>query len=123
MTKRDTNLRDRLLAECHGCDGGIAVRALSEAIMIIIMNAAPNVERAVADVDGLACWMRLSITEGFDQFLAMRQSITSSARARIDGEISRPSAFATIRLMTSSNLVGCSTSLAAEREDQPAWLP
>jgi hypothetical protein len=78
MTKRDTNLRDRLLAECHGSDAGIAVRALSEAIMIITMNAAPNVDKAVADVDGLAHWMRVSVAEGFDQFLAMRQP-----RARI----------------------------------------
>ena len=36
-------------------------------------------------------------------------SITSSARASSDGGTSRPSAFAALRLMTSSNLVGCST--------------
>jgi hypothetical protein len=34
-------------------------------------------------------------------------SITSSARARSVGGISRPSAFAVLRLITSSNLVGC----------------
>ena len=34
-------------------------------------------------------------------------SITSSARASIAGGISRPSAFAVLRLTTSSNLVGC----------------
>jgi hypothetical protein len=36
-------------------------------------------------------------------------SITSSARASSVGGISIPSAFATTRLMTRSNLVGCST--------------
>ncbi len=72
MIERDT-LRDRLLAECHGSDGGIAVRTLAECIMIICMNTAPTVDRAVADVDALAHSMRVSVVEGFDQFLAMRQ--------------------------------------------------
>ena|ERR1700730_3557256 len=36
-------------------------------------------------------------------------SMTSSARARSEGGIARPSAFAVLRLMTSSNFVGCST--------------
>ena len=36
-------------------------------------------------------------------------SITSSARASSDGGIVRPSALAVLRLMTSSNFVGCST--------------
>src|SRR5205823_3615348 len=35
-------------------------------------------------------------------------SITSSARASSVGDTSRPSAFAVLRLMTSSNFVGCS---------------
>src|SRR5262249_31689366 len=39
-------------------------------------------------------------------------SITSSARASSVGGISRPSAFATIRLTTRSNLVGCSTGMS-----------
>jgi hypothetical protein len=39
----------------------------------------------------------------------MLYSITSSARARKDGENSRPIAFATLRFTTRSNLVGCST--------------
>src|SRR5258707_4139564 len=38
-----------------------------------------------------------------------RYSITSSARARSDGGISRPSALARIKLMTKSNLVDCIT--------------
>src|SRR6516164_6074118 len=40
-------------------------------------------------------------------------SITSSARASSVGEISRPSALAVLRLITSSNLVGCSTGSSA----------
>ena len=36
-------------------------------------------------------------------------SITSSAMASTPGGMSRPSDFAVLRLMTSSNLVGCST--------------
>ena len=39
--------------------------------------------------------------------LAPPHSITSSARASSVGGTSRPSAFAVLRLMTSSNLVGC----------------
>src|SRR5215475_2015201 len=35
--------------------------------------------------------------------------MTSSARARIDGGIVRPSALAVLRLTTSSKVVGCST--------------
>jgi hypothetical protein len=35
--------------------------------------------------------------------------MTSSARTRIDCGKVRPSAFAALRLMTSSNVVGCST--------------
>src|SRR5215471_9699747 len=40
-------------------------------------------------------------------------SITSSARASSVGGTSRPIAFATIRLTTRSNLVGCSTGRSA----------
>jgi hypothetical protein len=42
-----------------------------------------------------------------------RYSITSSARASSVGGISRPSVFAVLRLMTSSNLVGCITGKSA----------
>ena len=45
--------------------------------------------------------------------LAPFHSITSSARASSVGEISRPSAFAVLRLMISSNLVGCITGRSA----------
>src|SRR5262249_19248062 len=39
--------------------------------------------------------------------------ITSSARASTEGGMVRPSAFAVLRLITSSNLVGCSTGRSA----------
>src|SRR5262249_51220994 len=39
-------------------------------------------------------------------------SITSSARSRNEFGIVRPSALAVVRLMTSSNLVGCSTGMS-----------
>jgi hypothetical protein len=42
-----------------------------------------------------------------------RYSITSSARASTGAEISTPSAFAVLRLMNNSNLVGCSTGRSA----------
>jgi hypothetical protein len=42
-----------------------------------------------------------------------RYSITSSARASSGGGTVRPSAFAVLRLMTRSNLVGCSTGMSA----------
>ena len=45
--------------------------------------------------------------------LAALHSITSSARASSVGGTSRPSAFAVLRLITRSNLVGCSTGISA----------
>src|SRR5262245_16233641 len=41
--------------------------------------------------------------------LAAPHSITLSARTRIESGTVRPSAFAVLRLMTNSNLIGCST--------------
>src|SRR5262249_23341631 len=45
--------------------------------------------------------------------LATFHSITSLASASSVGGTSRPSAFALLRLMTSSNFVGCSTGISA----------
>ena len=45
--------------------------------------------------------------------LAAVHSMTSSARARIDGGTVRPSALAVLRLTTSSNVVGCWTGRSA----------
>src|SRR4029079_14875618 len=49
--------------------------------------------------------------------LAPPHSITSSARARNDSGIVRPSAFAVLRLMIKSNRVDCSTGIS------PAFVP
>src|SRR5262249_60414025 len=51
-------------------------------------------------------------TEQLDE-LAPSHSITSSARASSVGGMVRPIALAVVRLMTSSNLVGCSTEISA----------
>src|SRR5262249_28160346 len=45
--------------------------------------------------------------------LAAPHSITSSPRASSCGGTSRPSALAVVRLITRSNLVGCSTGMSA----------
>src|SRR5215471_8702221 len=45
--------------------------------------------------------------------LVCGHSITSSARASSDGGIVRPRAFAVLRMITSSNLVACSTGKSA----------
>jgi hypothetical protein len=51
---------------------------------------------------------------GLDNKLSSpNHSITSSARASKLGGTVRPSAFAVLRLMTKSNLVGCSTGMSA----------
>src|SRR5215469_18304129 len=51
--------------------------------------------------------------EQHDELATAAHSITSSARVSSIGEILMPSAFAVIRLMTRSNLVGCSTGRPA----------
>src|SRR5262249_7622402 len=50
-----------------------------------------------------------SRAEQGDELAPPDHSITSSARASSDGETSRPSAFAVLRLIASSNLVGVCT--------------
>ena len=52
-------------------------------------------------------------TERKAEELTMPHSITSSARARSVGGIVMPSAFAVFRLITTSNVVGCSTGRSA----------
>src|SRR5262245_31012142 len=52
-------------------------------------------------------------TAGQRDELAPLHSITSSARASTEDGRSRPSAFAVLRLMTSSYLEGCSTGRSA----------
>ena len=48
-----------------------------------------------------------------DELAPLHHSITSSARSRNGSGMFRPSALAVVRLMTSSNLVGCSTGMSA----------
>ena len=48
-----------------------------------------------------------------DELAPLHHSITSSARASSEGGISRPSAFAVLRLITSSYLVGACTGRSA----------
>src|SRR5262249_14839052 len=55
---------------------------------------------------------RSVLAEPHDE-LALVHSITSSARASSVGGTARPSACAVLRLMTSSNLVGCTTGRSA----------
>src|SRR5262249_44836122 len=55
---------------------------------------------------------RRTATKEHDE-LATIHSITSSARASSIGEISRPSALAVARLITSSKRVGCTTGRSA----------
>src|SRR5262245_24845741 len=63
----------------------------------------------------LSCLLRLRrerpsgrrAAEQCDELAPPDHSITSSARASRDGGTSRPSALAVLRLITSSNLVGC----------------
>src|SRR5262249_36194193 len=52
-----------------------------------------------------------------DERPSVHYSITSSARASTEGGMVRPRALAVFRLMTSSNLVGCSTGRSA------GWAP
>src|SRR6516162_10196965 len=54
---------------------------------------------------------RRAAEEG-DELAPLHHSITSSARASNVGGISRPSNLAAVRLMMSSNLVGCSTGMS-----------
>jgi hypothetical protein len=80
---------DRRRAQCHG--GGSRGRTLDE------LSATDAVHPHVPPY------------RGGDSALAIGYSITSSARASSAGGTSKPSAFAVLRLITSSNLVGCCT--------------
>jgi len=60
---------------------------------------------------------RRRAAEQRDELAADHHSITSSARASTVGGTSRPSALAVLRLMTSSNFVGCTTGRS------PGWAP
>src|SRR6266478_4730811 len=57
--------------------------------------------------------VRVFTRSGPEAAIRLSYSITSSARARIDGGTVRPSALAVLRLTTSSNVVGCCTGKSA----------
>src|SRR5262249_36593751 len=74
-------------------------------------NVATKPTNAIAALGGLGLgrdspWPRENCAANQRNELAPRHSMTSSARASSVGGIVRPSAFAVLRLMTSSNLVG-----------------
>src|SRR5262245_3866757 len=62
-------------------------------------------------------WPRRRAAEQRDELAPADHSITSSARASRGGGTVRPSALAVVRLMTRSNLVGCSTGIS------PGFVP
>ena len=71
-------------------------------------------------LDDLAAWLAPHQERG------VGHSITSSARARIDGGTVRPSALAVLRLMASSKVVGCWTGRSAGLAPLrilPAYMP
>jgi hypothetical protein len=69
--------------------------------------------RAPAAFDAQHIELAFDIAEYEVGSMARAYSITSSARASSVGGTSRPSAFAVVKLMTRSNLVGCSTGRSA----------
>src|SRR5262245_17803189 len=77
--------------------------------------------RENADSSDLHRWLRLrderrcehACTHGLEKPTAVHYSITWSARSSSAGGIVNPSALAVLRLITSSNLVGCSTGRSA----------
>jgi hypothetical protein len=71
-------------------------RCLPEQAFCVVLTSKPNMPKMEA----------LCMARPF-------HSITSSARASSVGGTSRSSAFAVVRLMTRSNLVGCSTGMSA----------
>jgi hypothetical protein len=76
---------------------------------LILLHVAAALFHALVRRDGVCADQR-------DEIAAVRpraHSITSSARASRAGGTSRPSALAVLRLMTSSNFVGCSTGMSA----------
>src|SRR5262249_6671687 len=71
-------------------------------------------------------WPRSRRTAEQRYELAALHSITSSAIASSDGGTVRPSVFAVLRLMTSSNFVGCITGRSAGLAPlriRPTYMP
>src|SRR5262245_14790047 len=66
-----------------------------------------------ADMPAAMAWSALCQQATYAAQQRKLYSITSSARASSDGGISRPMAFAVLRLIVSSNFVGCSIGRSA----------
>src|SRR5262249_56045311 len=76
-------------------------------------NVACRTEVACSHVSGLFTQSRWSAGPDGVHEPRPHHSITSSARVSSIGDIWSPSALAVLRLMTSSNLVGCTTGRSA----------
>jgi len=81
-----------------------AVAQASDAIQGVAREVGNKVDQAAT-----TAYQQGARAEGKNKFAAAVHSITLSARSRIESGILMPSAFAALRLMNSSNVVGCST--------------
>src|SRR5262245_24408615 len=84
----------------------------------ICQSVSTSLRDNVRDLFGVIVLLLGQPTPGARSAANMRRApivywMTSSARASSDGGMVRPSALAVLRLMTSSNLVGCSTGRSA----------
>ena len=91
---------------------------LRERFASSIFRFAKNIARVLTDPVERACGLRYvsTVLDLHSRDSCNKQhpySITSSARARNDSGMSRPMAFAVLRLTTISNLVGCSIGISA----------
>src|SRR5262249_36563880 len=93
------------LPECRQCDPPCRTRIEGTAVKI------PNHRHRLRPRCERACRRRAA--EQRDDLASPHHSITSSARASNVGGTCRRSALAVVRLMTRSNLVGCSTGTSA----------
>ena len=94
--------------EGHGGD----VRVGSNPVIVVMSATRPLFLRKQTFVPDLAM-SRKCQNRPDDRSKQRRYSITSSARASTVAGTSRPSALAVLRLMTNSNLVGCSIGRSA----------
>ena len=77
------------------------------------MSKTNYLQAVISDLQRTAGPYRCAISGREQPQQTDRYSITSSARASSVGGTSRPSALAVLRLITSSNLVGCITGRSA----------
>src|SRR5262245_24017874 len=86
----------------------LSIAQLRELVEIALLRAGASPENVAALAGKSSPRSATAFAE-----LPPPHSITSSARASNDGGIVRPSAFAVLMLMTSSNRVGCATARSA----------